>query len=265
MATVRPRHWGEVNRPDTGVTQVRVYVWELPVRVSHWLGVLCIAVLSFTGYYIHNPFIISRGNSAYLMGTMRFIHLVAGFVFIGVFILRIYWFFKGNHWSRWTAFIPIRRRQWRGMGQMVKYYSFLSANLQHYVGHNALAGITYTVIFVVMLLEILTGLAMYSQILGNHAFSVMMGWLPRLIDIQTLRLIHYFNMYLFFVFVIHHVYSAILVSWEERNGLVESIFTGYKFVPEDELEQDAAIARFDGLAPVGAPGTAEDAERTSGM
>jgi len=40
MAVVRQRHWGEVNRPDTGVTQVRVYVWELPVRVSHWLIVL---------------------------------------------------------------------------------------------------------------------------------------------------------------------------------------------------------------------------------
>lgn len=246
MATARPRHWAEVNRPDTGVTQVRVYVWELPVRVSHWLGVLCIAVLSFTGYYIHNPFIISRGNTAYMMGTMRFIHLLAGFVFIGVFILRIYWFFRGNHWSRWTAFIPIRRRRWRGMGYMVRYYSFIDKNLQHHVGHNALAGITYTLIFVIMLLEILTGLAMYSQILGNHAFSVFMGWLPRLIDVQTLRLIHFFNMYLFFVFVIHHVYSAILVSWEERNGLVESIFTGYKFVPEDELEEDEAIVAAEG-------------------
>jgi Ni/Fe-hydrogenase 1 B-type cytochrome subunit len=151
------------------------------------------------------------------------------------------------------------------MGQMVKYYSFLSPTLQHYVGHNALAGITYTVIFVIMLLEILSGLAMYGQILGNHAFNVIIGWLPRLIDIQTLRLIHFFNMYVFFIFVIHHVYSAVLVSWEERNGLVESIFTGYKFVPEDELEQDAAIARFDGLGPVGAPGSAEDAEQTSAM
>jgi len=116
------------------------------------------------------------------------------------------------------------------------------------VGHNALAGITYTVMFVIMLLEILTGLAMYSQILGNRTFSLFIGWLPRLVDIQTLRLIHFFNMYLFFVFVIHHVYSAVLVSWEECNGLVESIFTGYKFVPEDELEQDEAIVAAEGQA-----------------
>ena len=47
-------------------------------------------------------------------------------------------------------------------------------------------------------------------------------------------------MFAFFAFVIHHVYSAVLVSWQERNGLIESIFTGYKFVPRDELEEDVA-------------------------
>ena len=33
-------------------------------------------------------------------------------------------------------------------------------------------------------------------------------------------------MFVFFAFLIHHVYSAVLVSWEERNGLIKSIFTG---------------------------------------
>lgn len=262
MVNRQRRHWGEVNRPDLGITQVRVYVWELPIRVSHWIGVACVVVLAVTGSYIHDPLIISRGNSAYLMGTMRFIHLVTAFVFICAFMLRVYWFFQGNHWAHWTAFIPVRRRQWRGMGQMVKYYSFLSGELQHYVGHNALAGVTYTIIFVAMLLEILSGLALYDQILGNHALHVLIGWLPRLIDIQSLRLMHYIIMWLFAVFVIHHVYSAVLVSWEERNGLIESIFTGYKFVPEDELEQDATVAREGGLE-VSEPGTAEGAVQSS--
>jgi Ni/Fe-hydrogenase 1 B-type cytochrome subunit len=48
------------------------------------------------------------------------------------------------------------------------------------------------------------------------------------------------------VFVIHHVYSAVLVSWEERNGLIESIFTAYKFIPEEELEADQREAETEG-------------------
>ena len=128
MATTpRQRHWGEVNRPDTGATQVRVYVWELPVRVSHWLTVTSVAVLAFTGYYIHDPFIIARGRTDYLMGTMRFIHLTAAFVFIASFILRVYWFFKGNEWARWDNFVPVHRSRWQGMGEMVRYYRKVQA------------------------------------------------------------------------------------------------------------------------------------------
>ena len=224
---------------------MRTYVWELPVRVSHWLIVLCVAALSFTGYYMHNPFIIARARTAYVMGTMRYLHLLAAFVFISAFLLRTYWFFVGNEWSRWRAFVPIRRQQWRGMGSMVAYYTFFRRNIAHHVGHNALAGATYMVMFVVMFVEILTGLALYSYTVSNNVLTFLIGWLPRLIDISYLRLIHFCIMFAFFIFVIHHVYSAVLVSWEERNGLVESMFTGYKFVPPAEIEEPAVAKRVD--------------------
>ena len=44
---------------------MRVYVWQLPVRVVHWVIVLSIAVLSFTGYYMLSialPVISSPGS-----------------------------------------------------------------------------------------------------------------------------------------------------------------------------------------------------------
>jgi Ni/Fe-hydrogenase 1 B-type cytochrome subunit len=239
MSELRRYSWSEAHSPDSPFAPVRVYVWELPVRVSHWFIFLPVVVLSFTGYYMHNPFIVGNGSSAFMMGTVRFIHLVAGFVFIAAFLLRLYWFFVGNNWSNWRAFVPLHRRQWRGMGGMVAYYSFLRKDLLHHVGHNALAAVTYLVMFVLMFLEILTGLALYSQVRASAVLNAIIGWLPRLIDIQNLRLIHFCIMFSFFIFVIHHVYSAVLVSWEERNGLIESIFTGYKFVPSDELEEDA--------------------------
>ena len=239
MSDLRQYSWSEAHSPDSPFAPVRVYVWELPVRVSHWFIFLPVVVLSFTGYYMHNPFIVGRGSTAFMMGTVRFIHLVAGFVFIAAFLLRLYWFFVGNNWSNWRAFVPLHRRQWRGMGGMVAYYSFLRKDLLHHVGHNALAAITYLVMFVLMFIEILTGLALYSQVRASTVLNAIIGWLPRLMDIQNLRLIHFCIMFSFFIFVIHHVYSAVLVSWEERNGLIESIFTGYKFVPSDELEEDA--------------------------
>jgi Ni/Fe-hydrogenase 1 B-type cytochrome subunit len=173
------------------------------------------------------------------MARMRFIHLVAGSVFISAFLLRMYWFFVGNDWSSWRSFWPIRKEQWRGMGKMVAYYSFLRKDLAHYVGHNALAAVTYLLMFTFMLIEIITGLTLYTQVRGRWLLGWLFSWIPGVIDIQYLRLAHFCIMFTFFAFVIHHVYSAVLVSWEERNGLVESIFTGYKFIPRHELEEDS--------------------------
>ncbi len=247
MAQMQSPSWSEAHRfvPEAAV---RVFVWELPVRVSHWVMVAAIAVLSFTGYYIYNPFLAVNSPNSFAMARVREIHVLAGFALICAFLLRLYWFFVGNRWSHWRAFIPIHRRQWRGMGRMVKYYTFMSWDLTYHVGHNALAGATYTVVLLAVLVEILTGLTLFSQTLGTSGFRALFGWLPRLIDIQTLRLLHFSLMWLFIVFVIHHVYSAVLISWEERNGLIESIFTGYKFVPAAELEEEeGTVAVHDGM------------------
>lgn len=238
MTELRKWGWGESHWPEPAFPPVRVYVWEIPVRVSHWFIFLPVVVLAFTGYYMHNPFIVATSKTTFLMATMRFIHVVAGFVFISAFLLRIYWFFHGNEWSNWRAFLPVRRQQWRGMGSMVAYYSFLRKDPVHRVGHNALAAVTYLFMFTLMLIEIVSGLALYTQVRGRWLFAPLFSWIPRVIDIQNIRLIHFSIMFAFFVFVIHHVYSAVLVSWEERNGLIESIFTGYKFVPSDELAEE---------------------------
>ncbi|MBZ5649733.1 MAG: Ni/Fe-hydrogenase, b-type cytochrome subunit [Acidobacteriia bacterium] len=240
MTELTKHGWGEAHRPEPAFPPLRVYVWEQPVRVSHWFIFLAVVVLSFTGYYIHNPFIVAKSSTPFLMATIRFIHVVTGFVFISAFLLRIYWFFKGNEWSNWRAFVPVHRRQWRGMGRMVAYYSFLRKDLVHQVGHNALAAVTYLVMFTLMFVEIITGLTLYTQVRGGWLLAPLFSWLPRVIDIQYIRLTHFCIMFAFFAFVIHHVYSAVLVSWEERNGLIESIFTGYKFVPRDELAEDSA-------------------------
>ena len=50
------------------------------------------------------------------------------------------------------------------------------------------------------------------------------------------RWIHHVVMWLLLGFAVHHVYSAILMSTVEANATMESIFSGYKFVPREDLE-----------------------------
>jgi Ni/Fe-hydrogenase 1 B-type cytochrome subunit len=43
---------------------VRVYVWQAPVRITHWLIAGSIVLLSITGFYIGRPFVTCRGRLA---------------------------------------------------------------------------------------------------------------------------------------------------------------------------------------------------------
>ena len=118
-------------------------MWEKPVRISHWLMFFAFIALSFTGLYMHRPFLLASGRASFLMARMRFVHVVSGFVLIAAIALRVYWFFKGNFWSRWSSYVPIHREQWKGMGEMLEFYLFMRFDPGRRVGHNPLAAFSY--------------------------------------------------------------------------------------------------------------------------
>lgn len=241
MATV-------INTPNTdrkledGSEVVPVYVWEWPIRIAHWMIVLSLVVLTATGFYMHDPFLVATSPRAWIMGTARFVHELFGFILIAVLVLRFYWFFAGNRWAHWRAWIPLKREQWKSMRSMLLYYTYQRRAPSSEIGHNSLAASTYMVVMFLLVVECITGLVLYSVVRGSHTLTLLVGWIPRMVDIQYIRATHYFVMFLFMAFVIHHVYSAMLVSKEERSGLMESIFTGWKFVPRWLLEKDTAKA-----------------------
>jgi len=224
---------------------VPVYVWQSPVRLFHWIMVLSLTLLTITGFYMHHPYIVATSPRAWVMGTMRFVHEIFGFVLLAVLLMRIYWFFAGNEWARWRAWVPLTKGQWASIRSMLLYYSYQRSEPEPEIGHNSLATSTYMVIVFLLLLECLTGLVLFSVVSGSHFLRLTVGWIPHIVDIQYIRLCHYFIMFLFMAFVIHHVYSAVLVSMEQKNGLMESIFSGWKFVHRSLLEEKQRSAATD--------------------
>lgn len=220
-------------------TLVAVYIWELPVRIAHWVIVLSIGVLSFTGYYIYYPFIVPADSGGFLMATIRFIHEVAGFALIVAFIVRMYWFFMGNKWAGWREFLPVSRTKLQGLFDQLCYYLFLRKEPAERLGHNPLAGITYTFIFFLLFVEIMTGLALFNRVLGGRFLGFFVDWVAWFASYRTIRQIHFLIMFAFLAFVVHHVYSAVLIDIEERSGLVGGIFSGYKFFTRRKIKEDA--------------------------
>ncbi len=63
----------DARHPEQNVGPVTaLYVWQYPLRLFHWGMVLSIGVLSFTGYYIHNPFIVGQVDLSVSDGVVPF-------------------------------------------------------------------------------------------------------------------------------------------------------------------------------------------------
>jgi Ni/Fe-hydrogenase 1 B-type cytochrome subunit len=217
---------------------IAVYVWQYPLRLVHWGLVISIAALSFTGYYIHNPFIVGQTKTPFLMGWFRFAHEAFAMAFISFFVLRMYLFFAGDRWTQWRAMVPLHKRQWKEMIEVMKFYAFIRPKPVSKVGHNAMAAFSYIGIYTMVFIEIVTGLVMYNWLAHNPVLTPLVGWIPRLVRIQNIRLIHFCLMFVFLAFGVLHVHLCLIVSSAEKRGLLDSIFTGYKIIPVDELEED---------------------------
>src|SRR6516162_6207206 len=91
----------------------RVYVWEIPVRLTHWVIFFSILILSATGYYIGQPFNTVAGPAGqhFVMGTVRDVHLYTAIIFGLAVLVRVYWLFAGNQYARLLQFIPLTRKR----------------------------------------------------------------------------------------------------------------------------------------------------------
>ena len=211
------------------------YVWEVPVRVTHWVNFLAILILSITGLYIGAPRTLALEPSQYVMGWTRFIHFVAGYTFSISVLARIYWMFVGNRYASWREFFPILTEQGhRNMMDTFKWYLFLTRKTPRTVGHNALAGAAYSGVFLLYLVMIFTGFALYAQQAPQSILHKLTAWMFMLFSSQGVRLTHHLVMWILIAFAIHHVYSAWLMDVKERGGVMSGIFSGYKTVRQKD-------------------------------
>ena len=209
-------------------------VWQLPTRLIHWGLAISILVLSVTGFYIGNPQWFPLGTVT--MTGVKAVHYGTGLVLIALLIARVIWMFSGNRYERLDQFVPFHRSRRDLIGPSIKYYGFLRREPPPTVGHNPLAGLTYLLLLGMLAVESVTGLALKSLESGRGSLLwTFFHWVFAITSISTVRFVHHLIMWLTLGFVIHHVYSAILVDREERSGLLSSMITGYKTVPKERL------------------------------
>ncbi|PSR11049.1 MAG: Ni/Fe-hydrogenase, b-type cytochrome subunit [Bacteroidetes bacterium] len=219
----------------------RVYVWELPVRLFHWINALCITVLCITGYLIANPPAIlsaAEASNSFWFGTNRFIHFATAYVFLFNLVFRFYWSFVGNKYANWRNFFSFNRRFFRRIARVLKLdILLLDGQADAAVGHNALAGLSYFVLFLASLVMIFTGFGMYAD-MSTWWLPQLFAWVPGAAGGDyLLREIHHATMWLIIVFVLIHLYLVFFHDRRDGLGETSSMISGYKFVEEEAFPE----------------------------
>ncbi len=227
----------------------RVLVWELPVRIFHWLNALCITVLAITGFIIADPPALMSNAEAidsYWFGTVRAIHFITAYIFLVNALARIYWAFNGNFYSNWRAFIPYSKKARQNILHVLKVDVLLQNEEEEVyknisVGHNYMASFSYVMLFVLALVQIFTGFGLFAPTSGWW-FPKLFAWVPDLLggDAQA-RFVHHFATWLFIIFTLIHVYLVFYHDWLEGRGESSSMISGYKFVRKERIEKDDHI------------------------
>jgi Ni/Fe-hydrogenase 1 B-type cytochrome subunit len=226
--------------PTSEVALEPVYVWDLVVRSTHWLIVLSMLVLVVTGIYIGRPFLLAPGAAGgrFVMGWVKIVHSYAAIVFSLAVLSRVIWMFRGPRFARWHQFLPVSAVRRRKMVETFKFYTMMKSSPPPTAGHNPLAGFTYIAVFALYGVMIFTGFALYSVSAYTSYMSMWDFLLPIFGGPQGARWLHHITMWLLIGFAVHHVFSGLLMSRVEKNGTLDSIFSGYKFLPRDRKPED---------------------------
>jgi len=217
-----------------------VYLWGLPLRAMHWIAAASIVVLMVTGLYIGRPYFFGTAEPGLIMSKVRFAHFLAAAVLATTAMVRIYWLFAGNRFERLKALFPLRRRDLRNLFAMIRFYLLVKPEkAPHYLGHNPLQQLNYTLVFLVAMLEVLTGFIMYGLAWPTGLIFRATQWLvPYFGGIQNVRIIHHSITWFLLIFIPAHIYLAFRADVIEGGGSVSAMVTGGRFFDSDEEYED---------------------------
>lgn len=213
----------------TNNERIRIYVWEFPVRFTHWINFLCILTLSLTGLYMSSSLTHAFATRQFVIGWVQFIHFVTAYVFLMSLIIRIYWSLAGNNYANIIQWLPLTRKRIKDLLDDIMYHLSLDIKSTSKIGHTTLGSFVFFILYIIFLMSILSGFSMYAINHEGENWRVLAGWIQDIMSIETLKSFHKLLMYIVLMFVPVHVFMSWASNFKIKNGLIRSIFNGYKF------------------------------------
>ncbi len=193
--------------------------------ITHYINLICMIMLAFSGFYIHFPFFNG------FMGVARGMHFVAMYVIIINLTYRIIAaFFVKTAVDLGTRDVDTDIKNWlpqeknkHQFFETVKYYLFFRKEGVISAKYGSLQKIAYLATIPLTYLQAYTGFSIYGPTMNAKFFA---GGLALVGGPMNMRIIHYFMMWVFIVFTMIHAYlaniynfnpSKIIFLWKETD------------------------------------------------
>lgn len=238
---------------SSGSEPVQSYaVWDRTTRWFHWINFLCVLGLIGAGLVILNA--KGLGVSGEGKIALKTVHAYIGYVFVINLIWRLIWGFLGNPYARWRAVVPFGKGYGRALGGYIR--ALRAGEPPPYKGHNPLARIMVSFLFLLLSLQAGTGLLLagtdlYLPPFGHEIAEWVTGSGEDHAGLKDLKpgtregldpeayaqmrafrkpfiTVHVYTFYLLLASIILHVGAVIVLEIKERNALVSAMFSGRK-------------------------------------
>lgn len=218
--------------------RVLVDVWDWPTRVLHWLNALL--VISLIVLILGVEWMEELGIEKKLRRPVKEWHAWLGHVFMVTLFLRIIWGFVGNKYARFSDILPLRSWQWNAIGHNIKWYlSGFKGRAARAIGHDPLAAVFYTVLFIVLISQALTGM-----LLSGADFNTFPGTLftagmseEALEGLEeSLEGLHEAGMLFILFFIAAHLIGLVAHELKEKTGLFTSMVNGKKCLRREDTD-----------------------------
>jgi Ni/Fe-hydrogenase 1 B-type cytochrome subunit len=215
----------------------RIYVWQFPVRLFHWVAAIGIFLLCATGFLIGHPlhaFYAQQAYQQYWFGWVRFIHFASAFAVVAVSGVRVYWAFAGNRYANWKNFLPLTRAKWISIWELLNVEVLqIRKSGRYHVGHNILAATSYFFLFLAFIFQTVTGFALYSGMSGLRVTHIFDWIVPLMGGDANVRFWHHAFLWIFVLFMMVHVYLVFYDDYVEGGGEMSAMVSGWKFKRDD--------------------------------
>ncbi|MCR5833682.1 MAG: Ni/Fe-hydrogenase, b-type cytochrome subunit [Selenomonadaceae bacterium] len=230
------------NKSVKEVNRKEYYIFSPFLRIFHWIMASQIVILFATGLLITKPMNVAITEPVFSITSMdlvRDIHFTSAFILCASLILRIYGFIV----NKGDRLFP---RVWEGhfyeeTVDVALHYMLIRPHHASFL-RNPLARGSYAALYVMLLIEILTGFAMYFMTSPYTAGGILFGWVNTLAGSEMMvHYIHHYVAWFIILFAIGHMYMVIRAEFMEGESEISSMFSGKKILahtPKDANELD---------------------------